>query len=127
MRTYRLISIPLIACLVLGAAACGGDDDNGQSAEERFCEAGDELQSQVSGLADMDVVAEGTDALESRFDEIGITIDELRDAGADIAEDELSALESAFDELEEAFDAISGGNITAEAASALVALDDACP
>ncbi|MGI9643030.1 MAG: hypothetical protein ACR2N9_09625 [Acidimicrobiia bacterium] len=102
--------------LALVAFGCG-DDDDGQSAQEKYCEAGQSLESSVNALTDLDLVAEGTDSLESAIDTIADEVDALQDAAADAAEDEVDALEDALDELDDAFsdlgDDISTDNVGA--------------
>ena len=54
--------------LLVGLAACS--DDDGQSAQERYCEAGEALESSVTALVELDLVAEGTNGVESAVEEV---------------------------------------------------------
>ncbi len=119
-RGLRKSTAVVVASVIFGlVVACGGDDDEA-SAEERFCEAGDELRSQISGLSSFNVVEEGTGALEDRLDEIAGTVEDLRDAGSDVAQEEISALDTALDELQSSVDELGGEDLTAENAQAVV-------
>jgi hypothetical protein len=123
--TLLLTILALALSLLL--AACGDDDDSpeggtleGGGSEEEFCEAGDRLRTQISDLASFDVVSEGTDALEARLDEIDNTVDDLKESGEDVAAEEIAALETALDDVRANLDAIGGGQLTAQNATALL-------
>lgn len=119
-RDLRTLIAWIVAGLFFGLlVACGGDD-NGASAEDRFCDAGDQLRAQISDLSDFNVVEEGTGALEDRLDEIAGTVEDLRDAGSEVAQDEISALDTALDDLESSVDELGGEDLTAENAQAVV-------
>lgn len=108
--------------LVCGAAVVGvmlagcGDDDDGRSAQEIYCDAGESLESSVTALSDLDVVAEGTDGLRSATDDVKQDVAELRDAATDAAADEAEALAQAVDSLDSAVsdlgEDISADNVT---------------
>ncbi len=111
----------VITVAVLALGACGDSDE---SAEDRYCAAGDDLRTAVDGLADVDVVQEGLDGVESAFDEVRSSLGELRDAGADVADDEIDALGSAVDELSSSLDGLGSEGITQETASSVVSAID---
>ncbi len=94
------VALGLTICL----AACGDDDT---SPEDAFCDAADSLEANISALGDIDVAAEGTNAVDDAFAEIESDVTELRDTGADVAEAELSALEDALSSLESTTEQIS--------------------
>ena len=97
--TGRSAAILLTAGLaVAGIAGCGSDDE--PSAQEKYCEAGDSLRSSVDALVGLDLVAEGTDGLNSAVDAVKGDVEELRDAASDAAADDVSVLEQSVDDLE---------------------------
>lgn len=108
----------VLAVVSLGLVAGCGDDGGG--AGEAFCEAGDRLRSDIADLAGLDVVTGGTEALGERFASIRSDVDDLRDAGSDVAVDELDALDTAIDELGAAVAAL-GDSPGVDAAQAVVA------
>ena len=78
----RTLSRPaLVLVLVLAVAACGDDSsgsgDSGPTSEEAFCQAGDQLGTDVAGLTDIDLIAEGTDAVDAAFTSIRADTDAL--------------------------------------------------
>jgi hypothetical protein len=116
-------TLAVIAAAVLSVsflAACGDDDD--VSPEEAFCNAGDDLRSDVDSLSELDLVAQGTDALEEQVTAISDDIDAMKAAGAEVAADEITALETAVDELDSALSAIDGEVTVDNAAGAVVAV-----
>ena len=115
--TGRSAAILLTAGLaVAGIAGCGSDDE--PSAQEKYCEAGDSLQSSGDALVGLDLVAEGTDGLDSAVDAVKGDVEELRDAASDAAADDVSVLEQSVDDLEGALSDL-GGEITSENAAAV--------
>lgn len=110
--SHRVLATSVAACLSLGVAACGSDEP---TAEEKFCEAGDSLQTDINALATLDIISEGADGLEERFSTIKADLDKLRDSGSDVASDEISALQTAVDDFGAAIDAL-GDDISVEGA-----------
>jgi len=94
-----------IAALVLAATGCS-DDDDGVSAEEKYCEAGQSLESNVDTLSGligvedpgqiMDLVVESSGDLESAVDAVEADLEALRDAANEAAADEVDALQEAM-------------------------------
>ncbi len=109
------LSVAALATLLL--ASCGDDDD--VSAEEAFCNAGDQLETDVKALASLDVVAEGTDGLAEQFDAVEADLTELKDAGLDVASDEIDALDQSVDDLGTTIDDL-GDEITVDNAAAVI-------
>ena len=104
---------------VLGAAvltACGSDD-NAEDAQDAYCDAGDAVRSSLASLTDLNLVAEGTDGLNSAVDEVRDDLNELRDTATDAAADEVSALDDSVEALKEAISGLSGGVSTDDAAA----------
>ena len=101
---------------VLGAAAltaCGSDEN----AQDAYCDAGDAVRSSLASLTDLDLVAEGTDGLNSAVDEVRDDLNELSDTATDAAADEVSALDDSVAALEDAISDLSGGVSTDDAAA----------
>jgi hypothetical protein len=121
-RFPKVRSTALIAGVALSVAAlagCGSDDDD-VSPEEAFCAAGESLKSDVTGLANLDIIAGGTDALNESVDAIEADLNALQESGSEVASDEIEALEGSFDELDDAVDALSD-DITVENSTAIAA------
>ena len=114
-RPHRLVAVAAAALLALGAVGCSSD---GESAQERYCDAGADLRADVGGLADLDLVSGGTDALEAQLEAIDEDLTALADAASEAAADEVDALEAAVSDLETAVSAVSG-DLTSENVSTL--------
>ena len=113
----RLFGTAIVIVLVL--AGCG-DSDGDTSSQEKYCEAGQSLESSVSGLTDLDLVAEGTNGLESALGAVQDDLAQLLDAATDAAADEVAALEQSVDDLDSAL-ADLGGEISTDNVSTLSA------
>jgi len=107
--------VAAVAVLAVATTGCGSDEDSA-SAEEQFCAAGEALQTDVTGLASVDIVSGGVDAVTEQFDAIKQDVSDMRDAGTDVAETELNALDESLDALGESLDAL-GGDISVANAS----------
>lgn len=59
---HSTLAVRAAIAIALLAPGCSDDDT---SAQERYCEAGESLESSVSTLADLDLAAGGTNGLES--------------------------------------------------------------
>lgn len=95
---FRRATLPAaLMAMALLVSACGDDE---KSDEDAFCDAASSLEEHVSALGEMDVAAEGTDALKEAIGEIEDDLTALRDAGAEVAEAELDALNDSVDSLE---------------------------
>ncbi len=52
---HRIRRLAAAACLgVLALGACGSDEE---SAQDRYCQAGDDLKSSLASLVDLDLIA----------------------------------------------------------------------
>ena len=108
--------VAVVAALSLATlSACGSDSD---SSEDAFCDAGDSLRSNIEGIADIDIVSGGTDAVTEKIEAIQSDVDQLSESGQDVAADEISALETAVDETAAALDGL-GETVSVENAEAL--------
>jgi hypothetical protein len=106
------IRLVLMAGLVIAAAtACGDDDD--KSAQEKYCEAGASLDASVEALLDLDLVAEGTDGLESALGAVGSNVSKLDETATDAAADDVDELRQSVEDLEGAMSDL-GGEISSE-------------
>ena len=114
----RTVVTAVAVVLAVGSLAACGSDSDGESAEDKFCAAGDSLRSNISGIADIDIVSGGTDAITEQVSAIQTDVDELRESGADVAADEVSALETAVEELDSALSDL-GDDISVESAQAV--------
>ena len=153
MMRHRVLAGAVAALLALGA--CGDDDDGGQaanstttaeatttSAGEALCAAIDDAEQDIGALGDIDVLAEGTDAVEATLTTIREDLAEIKDLAPDTAPEESEAFDSALASLGDAIAAVADGSLTAESAQHVVAagastadagqaylgaLDDECP
>lgn len=94
---------------VLLLTACGDDE----SAQDRYCNAGEDLQDSVAALTDVDLIAEGTDGLDSALDAITDDLDTLKDAATDTAADDVDAVEAAVSDFGDALSSL-GGELSSE-------------
>jgi hypothetical protein len=140
--------------ILLALSACGDDDDGDQAANstttaeattstrEALCAAIDEVEQDIRALGDIDVLAEGTDAVEASLTTIREDLDEIKELAPDTAPEEAEAFDTALASLDDAIaalgdrsptaqsvqDIVAAGASTIEAGQAyLGALDDACP
>ncbi len=118
-RPSRLLAAGVVACFSLGVAACGSDSESDEaSAEELFCEAGDSLRTDITALADLDIISEGTSGLQERFSTIEADIDQLRESGSEVASEEISTLETAVSDFGTTLEDL-GNDISAQGAVAV--------
>lgn len=109
--------VALVVPVLLLVAACGEDDDDGQTAT--VCDARDDLDSSLGALAEIDLTAEGTDAVEAAVDDVGDDVEEVVDAEQDAVDDEVADVQSAFDELETAVTAFGEQETTSDAVASV--------
>ena len=111
-----MVSAALTVALLAG---CGSDDE--QSDKEQWCAAGDSLSADIGALKDLDLVAEGTDGLESALTEIENDVKELYDnVDLDGEKEDIDLLQEAIDGLDNAMSGLSG-DITSENVEAVQA------
>ena len=121
----RLVTRALVlVVLALLVAACGDDSSSSDdtTSEEAFCASGEQFESDVAALTDMDIVADGTDAVSSAFDTIRDDTDALVATGQDVASDDINSIEAAVDQLGAALDDLSGDLTAANASEVLDAV-----
>jgi hypothetical protein len=93
----------LVAALTF-AAACSDDDDDddtGGTATASVCDEAQAVQDSVAELSDLDVLAEGTNALSAAVTDVKTELADLRGAVSADVEDEVEAMESAVTDAEE--------------------------
>jgi hypothetical protein len=140
--------------ILLALSACG-DDDGDQAAnstttaestttspDDALCGAIDDVEQDIRALGDIDVLAEGTDAVEARLTSIREDLTEIKELAPDTAPDEADAFDSALASLDDAIAALGDGSLTAQSVQDVVAaaastvetgqayldtLNDACP
>lgn len=115
-RGIRSVVAAMMMVGVVVVGGCGSDDD--ESAQDRYCAAGESLRSSLDELAELDLIAEGTDALTAALDGVRNDIDGLRESASDAAADDVAALEESVDDLSEAISTL-GGDLTRENATVL--------
>ena len=86
------IAAALAAVVMVGSlAACGGTDEQAST-----CEALQNLSAEVSGLADVDLVGEGTSALNEQVDAIETSWNTAKDAADNQFASQFAALQSSL-------------------------------
>jgi hypothetical protein len=145
MMRHLALAATLAGLIALGA--CGDDSDDDQAAssttnEDALCDAVDATGNDIQALGDIDVVAEGTDAVEANLTTIRDDLAAIEEAAPDTAPDESEAFDSALSSLEDAINALGNESLTAASAQDVIAagastveagqaylgaLDDACP
>jgi len=124
-RPLARIGGTFAAAVLIAAAATGcGSDDDSASAEEQFCAAGETLQADITGLVSVDLIAGGLDALTEQFEAVQQDVADLRAAGADVAEEELTALDDSVEALSESISGLGDDISAANAASVGAAIGD---
>jgi hypothetical protein len=151
----RQLAVAGALATLLALSACGDDDDGDQAANstttaeatttspsDELCAAVDDAEQDIRALADIDVLAAGTDAVEASLTTLREDLAEMRDLAPDTAPDEADAFDNALASLGDAITAVGDGSLTAESAQDVVAagastieagqaylgaLDDACP
>ncbi len=120
-RTRSFLTIALGAMLSVSfLAACGDDDD--ATPEEAFCDAGDSLETNVQALGDLDLVAEGTDALEEQLGAIETDLTDMKETGSEVAGEQIADVETAVADLETSLNDLGGELSVDNAASAIDAV-----
>jgi hypothetical protein len=106
------LRLVLISGLAMTAVAACGDSDE-ESAQETYCEAAESLDASVDALLDLDLVAEGTDGLESALVAVDNDLSDLSDSATEAAADDVNALQQSVDAVEGALSGL-GAEISSE-------------
>ena len=109
-RPARHFAVAAAALLAVGGLAACGDDE--PSAQEKYCEAGEELRSSFDALLAVDI-AGGVSAVSEALDEIRADVTELQDAATEAAADEVEALGTAINGIGDALSGL-GDELSAE-------------
>lgn len=123
MRTTSPISlrrrgrfvVASVAVLSLGGLAACGDDE---SAQDRYCAAGDEFRASLDALLDLGVLAGGVPAVSEALDVVRADLTELRETASEAAVDEVEALEQAINGIGNSLSDV-GGDLSIENAEAV--------
>jgi hypothetical protein len=97
-RTEARLACLSALVLAVGLGACSGDDSSeGSSAAdtenaEQLCADWAQTRAAVTALADVDVVADGTDALRAAVDGVTETLRPLRESAGESVGDEVEDL-----------------------------------
>jgi hypothetical protein len=126
----RRMALPLVLMLALSTAsltACGDDSDSSgttttSSAEQAYCADADQLKSDVASIKDMEVVADGTDAVTTQISTLKDDLSALKSSAGDVASPEISTFETALDDLQSALSAVSGDLTLANASDVVSAV-----
>ena len=98
--------IVVLAVSLIVAAACSNDDSNGDAngtAAPSVCDQADTLQQSVDDLAQLDVIAAGTNGLNAAIDQVRSDVESLSVlVGTDVA-DEAAVLTDAVEQADETF------------------------
>ncbi len=99
------IIVVLAGALIL-AAACSDGDSNGDgngTAAPSVCDQADTLQQSVDELAQLDVIAAGTDGLNAAVDQVTVDVESLSVLVGTETADEAAALKDAIEQADETF------------------------
>lgn len=106
----RKLIFPALAILTIALAsmfaACNDDDDDDTSGDDTsatpsVCDQKDAVESAVADLADIDVLTEGTDALNENVAAVRTEVDSLKEIASQDVEEEVDALDTAVTDAED--------------------------
>jgi hypothetical protein len=109
MTIARLIVAAFVSLFVAGSFACRGDDDNA-TATPGVCQQKEELKSSLTDLADLNVVASGTDALHESVDKVKSETEDMKKVASADVQDEVDALDSAVGSAEDTLNDINSSD-----------------
>lgn len=120
----KWIGYTVIAAIVVLAVACsGGDDESDATPTPSVCDQADAVRQSVKSLADLNVIASGTDGLTASVDEVRTEVQALRQTVSDDIRPEAEALETAVDDAKETLSNIdSNAKLSARIADVETAL-----
>ena len=98
LNKWTLLGLALVLSALFVAAACGDDDSDGESngATASVCDERETLQQSVDDLAQLDVIAVGTDGLKAASEQVRTDAESLATrVGTEVA-DEAAALTTAI-------------------------------
>ena len=98
----KWIGYTAIAAIVALVVACSGDDDEGEATPTpSVCDQADAVRQSVEGLADLNVIASGTEGLTAAVDDVRTELQALRQTASAEIRPEVEALETAVDDAKE--------------------------
>jgi hypothetical protein len=107
-RTLPLLTFSLLLLVALGLAACSDDDDGGDSVS--VCDQQGNVQAAVEDLANVNVLADGTTALQDGIDNVRSELQGLRDAVEEDIQDEVDAFTTAVTTAQDTFASLGDGS-----------------
>jgi hypothetical protein len=121
-RTLRtsFVAIGLVAVLALLIASCGGDDDDSSAttassaatpatASKELCRQRDELEDSIKDLRNVDVVKNGTSALQEQLDTVKDNLEAFKSTAKDDFRTEIDDFQSSLDDLRSAVANVGSG------------------
>jgi hypothetical protein len=114
------LAFMVIAAMALGITACG-DDDAGSTNDEalaNLCADLEELEGAIGDFAALDE-SSTLEEVEAARDEVGDSIEQVRESAADVADARVDAVESAYQDLSTAVDQLDGDDSVSEAVESL--------
>lgn len=118
-----MIGYSVIAAVVVLAVACSGDDESDATPTPSVCDQADAVRQSVESLADLNVIASGTDGLTAAVDDVRTEVQALRQTVSDDVRPEAEALETAVDDAKETLSNIdSNAKLSARIADVETAL-----
>ena len=133
MTRLRVVALPLMVILALAAAGCSDDNGGTPTAATSGCDEVNALQDSLTSLTEVDLVNDGTDALQSAVSDVKTDLDAAVSAVGAELEPVVDEVQTAFSDLESALEGVSSagglgaaateiGNAVAELGTALTGL-----
>ncbi len=133
MTRLRVVALPLMVILALAAAGCSDDNGGTPTAATSGCDEVNALQDSLTSLTEVDLVSDGTDALQSAVSDVKTDLDAAVSAVGAELEPVVDEVQTAFGDLESALEGVSSagglgaaateiGNAVAELGTALTGL-----
>jgi hypothetical protein len=104
-----------------GATSTGASSGSGtpsDTASAEVCAAREDLRSSISELKDVDVIANGTSALQTPLNKVEDNLTALKSAAGDELKPQVTAFQDAVDALETAVKDVGSGGVSAVATAA---------
>ncbi len=121
----RVIVVLIVALLASVAAACGDDDDSsdtGSTSTPSVCDQRDNLDQSVNDLAELDVIAGGTDSLNAAIARVESDVESLAAVSSSEVEAEVDALNDAIELADETFSTLNDESLLAATAQVALAI-----
>jgi hypothetical protein len=103
IRVGRSIAVVAIALAAIGGTACSSDGEaqttTTLSVEERYCAAWSDVIDAFVAFEDIDVVADGTSAIDEAFGDLEAAVDELEVAADEQLTPSIEAFLASIEEL----------------------------